>query len=215
MRYKWLDDYLMAKPRVTKDLQPDWNWIRYHIGGKMFAAILLDDQNEPYYINVKLDPLEGELLRGQYPDIIPGYYSDKRCWNSVNPDGDVPDALLRTMLDKSYRLVLQGFSKKKQREILGISCCGTDCSACALYGEKCEGCNALNGRVFHVPDGKACPIYTSCVVRKRCVSCADCMEMPCDIWRATKDPGLSDAAFEASLLERKERLKNAWGKKTD
>ena len=211
VRYEWLDDYLMAKPKVTKDLQPDWNWIRYHIGGKMFAAVLLDDQNEPCYINVKLDPLEGELLRGQYPDIIPGYYSDKRCWNSVKPDGDVPDALLRTMLDKSYHLVLQGFSKKRQREILGISCCGADCSACALYGDKCEGCNALNGRVFHAPQGKACPIY-ACCTKRRCVSCADCSDMPCAIWRATRDPGLTDAAFEAGILERAARLRNVRGK---
>ena len=31
MRYEWLDDYLMQKRAVTKDLQPVWNWIRYII----------------------------------------------------------------------------------------------------------------------------------------------------------------------------------------
>lgn len=39
MRYEWLDDYLMQKRAVTKDLQPVWNWIRYHVGGRMFAAV--------------------------------------------------------------------------------------------------------------------------------------------------------------------------------
>ena len=34
MPYPWIDDYLLQKPSVTKDLQPDWNWIRYQIGGK-------------------------------------------------------------------------------------------------------------------------------------------------------------------------------------
>lgn len=38
--------------------------------------------------------------------------------NSINPNGEVPDELLMDMLDESYRLVLEGFSKKKQREIL-------------------------------------------------------------------------------------------------
>ena len=38
----------------------------------------------------------------------------------MNPDGEVPDALLKSLLDKSYQLVLAGFSKKKQRELLGI-----------------------------------------------------------------------------------------------
>ena len=120
MRYDWMDGYLLSKRGVEKDLQPDWNWIRYKIGGKMFAAILLGDDDQPYYINLKLEPTEGEFLRGQYKDIIPGYYSNKRCWNSVNPDGEVLDALLKSLLDKSYQLVLAGFSKKKQREILGI-----------------------------------------------------------------------------------------------
>lgn len=77
MRYTWLDDYLMKKRAVTKDLQPEWNWIRYHIGGKMFTAVCLDDKDQPYYINLKLEPAEGEFLRKKYPDIIPGYYSNK------------------------------------------------------------------------------------------------------------------------------------------
>ncbi|MBQ7826202.1 MAG: MmcQ/YjbR family DNA-binding protein, partial [Clostridia bacterium] len=61
---------------------------------------------------------EGEFWREQYDDVIPGYYMNKVHWNSVRPDGIVPDEILRDMLDKSYALVLGGFSKKRQREIL-------------------------------------------------------------------------------------------------
>lgn len=118
MRYNWTDEYLLAKKGVTKDIQPEWNWIRYHVGGKMFAAVCLDDGDKPYYITLKLEPLEGEFWRGQYPDVIPGYYMNKTHWNSVKADGAVPDAIVRDMLDKSYALVLGGFSKKKQKEIL-------------------------------------------------------------------------------------------------
>lgn len=137
MRYKWLDAYLLSKPGVTKDLQKDWNWIRYQIGGKMFAAVCLGENNEPYYITLKLEPLEGDYLRQQYEDIIPGYYMNKVHWNSIKRDGEVPEDLLQDLLDKSYQLVLGGFSKKKQKEILehaiskkNISCCGTECEKC-------------------------------------------------------------------------------------
>lgn len=115
MRYTWLDEYLLAKTGVTKDHKKEWNWIRYQIGGKMFAAVCL---NEACYINLKLEPEEGAFLRTQYEDIIPGYYSNKVHWNSVKPDGAVPDDLLKDLLDKSYQLVFGGLSKKKQREIL-------------------------------------------------------------------------------------------------
>lgn len=118
MRYVWLDEYLLSKTGVTKDHQKDWNWIRYHIGGKMFAAVCLGEDNEPYYITLKLEPGDGAFLRSQYEDIIPGYYMNKMHWNSINPDGNVPDDLLKDLLDKSYELVLGGFSKKKKREIL-------------------------------------------------------------------------------------------------
>lgn len=121
MRYTWIDEYLLQKPGVTKDLQKDWNWVRYKVGDKMFAAICLDWENNPYYINLKLEPLEGEFFRKQYEDVLPGYYSNKLHWNSIRPDGAVPDEVLKGMLDKSYQLVLAGFSKKRQREILGLS----------------------------------------------------------------------------------------------
>ena len=118
MKYEWIDKYLLEKPGVTKDLQQDWNWIRYHIGGKMFAAICLDDNDKPYYITFKLDPLEGEFWRKQYEDIIPGYYMNKVHWNSVKADGKVSDDILRDLLNKAYGIVLGSLSKKKQKEIL-------------------------------------------------------------------------------------------------
>ena len=119
MKYEWIDEYLLGKPGVTRDLQPEWNWIRYQIGGKMFAAICRDDDNKPVYITLKLEPLEGEFWRKQYEDIIPGYYMNKTHWNSVKADGNVPDDILKDLLNKAYGIVLGSFSKKKQKEIMG------------------------------------------------------------------------------------------------
>ena len=121
MKYTWIDAFLMEKLGVMKDLQEDWNWIRYQIGGKMFAAVCLDDDDRPYYITLKLEPLEGEFWRKQYEDIIPGYYMNKTHWNSVKADGEVPDDILKDLLEKSYQIVFGSLSKKKQKEILDKS----------------------------------------------------------------------------------------------
>lgn len=118
MKYDWMDGFLLDKKGVTKDFKEEWNWIRYQIGGKMFAALCLNGDGKPYYITLKLEPAEGEFLRGQYKDIVPGYYMNKEHWNSIDPDGNVPEELLKDLLDKSYELVLNGFSKKKRMEIL-------------------------------------------------------------------------------------------------
>lgn len=119
MKYEWIDEFLLGKPGVTRDLQPEWNWIRYQIGGKMFAAVCRDDNDIPVYITLKLEPLEGEFWRGQYEDIIPGYYMNKVHWNSVKADGEVPDDVLKDLLEKAYKIVLGSLSKKRQKELLG------------------------------------------------------------------------------------------------
>ncbi len=173
----------------------------------MFAAVCLDSDDKPYYITLKLEPEEGNFLRQQFEDILPGYYMNKQHWNSVKPDGEVPDDLLKDLLDKSYHLVLKSFSGKKQREILGLSCCGSDCSACSCFGSMCQGCNAANGKVFHAPAGKACPIYSCCVQKHKFATCLSCNSLPCDIWRGTKDPALSEQQFEATIQERVNNLK--------
>ncbi len=119
MKYSWIDEYLMSKPGVTKN-PPQWNWIRYALDGKMFAAVCLDEDNKPYYITLKLEPDYGMALREKYKDILPGYYMNKLHWNSIKPNGEVPDDLMHDLLDMSYELVLKSFSKKKQKELLSI-----------------------------------------------------------------------------------------------
>ena len=108
---------IYCKKGVNKNLE-NWNWIRYQIEDKMFAAVCCDEAGVPSRITLKLKPDEGAFLREQNKDIYPGHYMNKVHWNSVNPDGEVPDDLLKELLDKSYKLVLAGFSKKKQAEIL-------------------------------------------------------------------------------------------------
>ena len=77
MKYPWIAGFLLSKAGVTKDRQAEWNWIRYMIGGKMFVAVCLDETDTPYYITHKLDPLEGDMPRQEYEDIIPGHYMNK------------------------------------------------------------------------------------------------------------------------------------------
>ena len=68
---------------------------------------------------MKLEPLRGEFLRGQFADVIPGYYMNKTHWNSVRTAGSLPEDILRDMLAESYRLVAAGLPKRT-REALGL-----------------------------------------------------------------------------------------------
>ena len=116
--YTWLDEYLLSKKEAHKDFKVEWQWHRYLIKDKMFGAMCTDKEGRPI-VTIKCEPTVGNLLRSQYNDIVPGYYMNKEHWNSVYLEGNVPDEVLKNMIDMSYRLVLNSFSKKVQSEILG------------------------------------------------------------------------------------------------
>ena len=124
MKYEWLQEYATAKKGAYKEYKPEWEVDRYMIRDKMFI-MHGGDKSGREIITLKLEPVEGQFLRGQYKDVIvPGYYMNKDHWNSVYTDTeslcgrDVPDDVLRDMIDKSYALILGSFSKKAQKEIL-------------------------------------------------------------------------------------------------
>lgn len=109
-----------------------------------------------------------------------GYYSNKQHWNSVKPDGAVPDELLKDMLDKSYALVLHGLSKKKQQEALISTYCGLDCTHCGWKEPcNCQGCVLTKGFAFHCQD-KPCPV-AACAMSKGISFCGECGEFPCKL----------------------------------
>jgi predicted DNA-binding protein (MmcQ/YjbR family) len=119
LKYEWLDKYCLSKKGVEKDFKIEWNVIRYMIRGKMFVMVGGDKQDKKI-VTVKCEPTFGDFLRGEYEDIIPGYYMNKQHWNSVYVDGNVPDDILKQMIDMSYELILKSFSKKIQKEILEV-----------------------------------------------------------------------------------------------
>lgn len=121
-KYGWLDAYLLSKPGATKDFKVEWEWWRYMVDGRLFAAICHPSGEHATVenrelVSLKCEPLRAEAYREAFADVIPGFYMDKRNWNSVYLDGDVPEELLRQMCDESYALVLGKLSKKRQREI--------------------------------------------------------------------------------------------------
>ena len=121
-RYEWLDEYLLSLPGAEKDYKPEWQWFRYMIRGKLFAAICSPGPEHETYgghdlVNLKCAPSRAEMLRAQYPEILPGLYSDKRTWNAVRLDGELPNELLRDLCAESHRLVLGKLPKYVQREI--------------------------------------------------------------------------------------------------
>lgn len=106
MTKRELCDYCLTYPGSYEDYPfPDdieWALIRHSGNKKTFACIYEKDNR--LMVNLKCEPMEADFLRSVYKDVIPGYHMNKTHWNSVFPDGDVPEQELYAMITRSYEL---------------------------------------------------------------------------------------------------------------
>ena len=66
--YPELYDYLASKRGVEIDYKPEWDWTRFMLRGKMFAAICADG-TENALLNIKAQPDYNETIRILHEDI--------------------------------------------------------------------------------------------------------------------------------------------------
>ena len=85
--------YCLSLPLAEECTPFDETTLVFKIGGKMFCYT---DMVEFRWIAVKCDPDRAVLLRERYPELVtPAFHSNKRHWNGIRTDGDLPDAFIR------------------------------------------------------------------------------------------------------------------------
>jgi len=89
----------------------------FKVMGKMFALVAVDAI--PARVSLKCDPEQAVLWREEYTAVQPGYHMNKKHWNTVMLDGNVPSGVLIAMMDHSYDLVVGGLNKAEREKLLG------------------------------------------------------------------------------------------------
>ena len=108
-------DFCLTFDGVTEEFPFDENTLVFKVVGKMFALCDVDDFES---INLKCDPEIAIQLREQYPGIVnPGYHMNKKHWNTVEMNSNLPDRLIRTWITDSYDLVVANLPKKDQEKL--------------------------------------------------------------------------------------------------
>jgi len=101
-----LKDGCLALPGATEEFPfpryPERSVFK--VAGKVFAISSLSAR--PLRISLKCDPELALQLRATHGSIQPGYRLNKRHWNTVTLDGELPDELIGTMIEDSYDLVV-------------------------------------------------------------------------------------------------------------
>jgi predicted DNA-binding protein (MmcQ/YjbR family) len=87
---------------LLTDTPNAWTVMRHKGNRKGFAHIYM--AGDKPIINLKLNPIEGDFLRQGFSDITPAWHMNKEHWSGIDPNGDVPIEMLRTLIEKSYGL---------------------------------------------------------------------------------------------------------------
>lgn len=109
MNIELIREYCLSKADTTEDSAFGPENILFRICGKIFAAI---DLGRPDLIVVKCDPDEGIALCETYRGVRPAWHWNKRHWIEVDFNADVPDAMIRELVEKAYHLVVKHLPKK-------------------------------------------------------------------------------------------------------
>ena len=110
-------DLCLAFPGAIEDQPFGPDVLVFKVQGKMFALTNLE--RLPPAVTLKGDPERAVELRERYAGIQPGHHMNKRHWNTVALQGDVPGDLLRQLVADAYARVVSGLPKRLRDEVRG------------------------------------------------------------------------------------------------
>lgn len=107
--------YCLEKKSVTESFPFGETTLVFKVRGKIFLLIGLD--NFPLQFNVKCDPEKAEELREEYSSVIPAFHMNKKHWNTVILNGQIPLKQIREMIDDSYQLVVRSLPLTERKKL--------------------------------------------------------------------------------------------------
>lgn len=115
MHIEKIRNYCLAKKEVTESLPFGEDTLVFKVFNRMFLLMALN--KDPLSISVKTSPDRSVILREKYNQITPGYHLNKKHWNSIEIDGELPSDLIFSLIDESYKLVVDSLPKKFKSQL--------------------------------------------------------------------------------------------------
>ena len=105
--------YCLAQPLATEDSAFGEETVLFRIYDRIFAFL---DLTRPDVVVLKCNPDKAIDLRDRYEGIRGAWHWNKRYWNEIHFDTDVPDELIYDLIDHSLHEVLHKLPQKIQKE---------------------------------------------------------------------------------------------------
>ena len=115
VEFEPLRKYLLKKKGAIEDTPFGPESLVFKVMGKMFTLVAWDEH--PLRITLKCDPDLALILRAQFQAVQPGYYMNKKHWNTITLGESISDKQIFEMIDDSYELVVKGLKKTDRHEL--------------------------------------------------------------------------------------------------
>lgn len=110
MNIEEVREYCLSLKNVSEHFPFDDVSLVFKVENKMFLLLPLDAE-EPQ-ISLKCNPDYTEELRERYNAVEGAYHFNKRYWNSIYLNRDMPDEEIKKWIDHSFREVIAKLPKK-------------------------------------------------------------------------------------------------------
>ncbi|MBS1742496.1 MAG: MmcQ/YjbR family DNA-binding protein [Bacteroidetes bacterium] len=104
MDIETIREYALSLGKVEEGFPFGENTLVFKVKGKIFLLLSLDA--EPLRFNVKCEPDRAIELREEFPDsVLPGYHMNKKHWNTIIVNGQLPSKMVLEMIRNSFGLI--------------------------------------------------------------------------------------------------------------
>lgn len=110
MNIEFAREYCLSLKNVTECFPFDEVSLVFKVENKMFLLLSLD-ADEPK-ISLKCNPDYTEELRERYDAVEGAYHFNKKYWNTIYLERDMPDEEIKHWIRHSYREVIAKLPKK-------------------------------------------------------------------------------------------------------
>ena len=119
MNIEELRTYCISVKGASESFPFDETTLVFKVMGKMFVYVDLAPKDGQFKVNMKCDPEKSVVLREKYQGVRQGIHTRSIMWNAVYLSSDVPDKIIRELIDHSVEEVIKNLPKKKQEAYWG------------------------------------------------------------------------------------------------
>jgi predicted DNA-binding protein (MmcQ/YjbR family) len=103
MDFEQIHNYALSLGNVEDCLPFGPDTIVYKVNNKVFLLVATDE--DPLRFNVKCNPDVAIELRERYSAVLPGYYMNKKHWNTIVVNGELSNQQLKEFIEHSFLLI--------------------------------------------------------------------------------------------------------------